>query len=114
MMLSANTGRLSAIQDAARTIAWPTSPSRSISLVTSAKYRSESVSPCTSDFASPSCCSSAVEVLDHAVVREQPVLLARTDACSRGLTAPVEAYLTWAMNVREVTSRASRANAWSS
>ena len=31
-----------------------------------------------------------------------------------GLIAPVDAYLTCATNVRELTSRASRANAWSS
>ena len=108
-MFSANTGRLAAIHPAARTIAPPTSPSRSISRVISAKNRSESVSPWTSDRASPSSPSNRPRS------SITPLCANSRPRCSNGwvfsgLTAPVDAYLTWAMNVRELTSRAWRAN----
>ena len=59
MVFSDESGRCSAIQLAAAVIPAPTSPPcSSVCLMISAKYRSESVSPCTRRAYGPSCSSS--------------------------------------------------------
>ena len=87
----AKTGRFSATQRAAAAMPSPTSPVRRVSRVMRAKKRSESVSPLTSDIASPELVLEPVQALDHAVVGEQPAVLLERMGVVAASGAPVEA-----------------------
>ena len=113
MAFSAETGRRSAIQLAAAAIPAPTSPScASVSLVISAKYRSESVSPNTRRAYGPSSLSSWES-------SPKPPLCAITRPfmpngwvlCT--VRPPVVAHRTCATNAEDSACLAARRNSWS-